>query len=50
MGTEIVTIYVGLKRKAFAMYKKLICDRSSYFSKAFNGGFKETERVIVPSG
>ncbi|KAE9381259.1 hypothetical protein N431DRAFT_3095 [Stipitochalara longipes BDJ] len=46
MGTEIVTIHVGPKRKAFSVHKKLICDRSDYFSKAFNGSFKEAEGVM----
>jgi hypothetical protein len=46
MGTEIVTIQVGPKRKSFIVHKKLICDRSDYFSKAFNGNFWEREGVI----
>ncbi|KAG4424734.1 hypothetical protein IFR04_002082 [Cadophora malorum] len=46
LGTEIVTIHVGPKRKAFSLHKKLLCSRSAYFNKAFNGGFKETEGTI----
>jgi hypothetical protein len=41
LGTEIATIYVGPKRKAFKIHKKLLCDRSDYFSKAFNSRFQE---------
>jgi BTB/POZ domain len=41
LGNEIVTIHVGPKRKAFTIHKKLFCDRSDFFSKAFNGGFQE---------
>jgi hypothetical protein len=41
LGTEIVTIYVGPKRKVFKIHKKLLCDQSDYFSKAFNGRFQE---------
>ncbi|TVY32187.1 hypothetical protein LOCC1_G008823 [Lachnellula occidentalis] len=41
LGTDIVTIHVGPKEKAFAIHKDLICNRSDFFSKAFNGPFKE---------
>jgi BTB/POZ domain len=41
-----VTIHVGGKRKAFTVHKKLICARSEYFAKVFNGGFKEAEGVM----
>ncbi|TVY89016.1 hypothetical protein LAWI1_G007186 [Lachnellula willkommii] len=41
LGTDIVTIHVGPERKAFAIHKNLICNRSDFFSKAFNGPFKE---------
>ena len=41
LGSEIVTILVSPKRKAFKIHKKLLCDRSDYFSKAFNGRFQE---------
>ncbi|TVY59229.1 hypothetical protein LCER1_G000216 [Lachnellula cervina] len=41
LGTDIVTIHVGPKRKAFAVHKDLICNRSDFFSKAFNGPFEE---------
>ncbi|EKD17298.1 hypothetical protein MBM_04875 [Drepanopeziza brunnea f. sp. 'multigermtubi' MB_m1] len=47
MGTEIVTIYVGPKRKPFVLHKKLLCDRSEFFSKALNGGFKESAEGIM---
>jgi hypothetical protein len=41
LGDEVVTIYVGAKRKAFKIHKKLLCEQSDYFSKAFNGRFQE---------
>jgi hypothetical protein len=47
LGTDTVTIYVGPKRKKFLVHKKLICDRSEYFSKAFKGGFQETEKGVM---
>jgi hypothetical protein len=38
---------VGPDKVAFTVHKKLICERSAYFSKAFNGEFKEaTENNI----
>lgn len=43
MGNETVTIYVGNKRKRFTIHKKLLCDQSDYFLKAFTSGFKERE-------
>lgn len=46
LGTEIVTIYVGPKRKSFSIHKKLLCSRSEYFDKAFNGGFKESDGTM----
>ncbi|PMD39649.1 hypothetical protein L207DRAFT_583511 [Hyaloscypha variabilis F] len=46
LGTEIVTIHVGPKRKPFTLHKKLICDRSEFFAKAFNGQFQEAEVVM----
>lgn len=45
LGTEIVTIYVGPKRKEFKIHKKLICGSADYFGKAFNGDFKEAREV-----
>ena len=47
LGTEFVTIHVGPKRKPFAVHKKLICDRSDFFSKAFNSGFKESTEGVM---
>lgn len=46
MCTEIVTIHVGPKRKAFVVHKELICSRSDYFDKAFNGRFIEADGVM----
>lgn len=34
-------LYVGSKRKEFVAHKKLLCDGSEYFRKAFTSGFKE---------
>jgi hypothetical protein len=41
LGKEIVRIFVGPKRKEFAVHKNLICSRAGFFDKAFNAGFKE---------
>ncbi|KAF4635212.1 hypothetical protein G7Y89_g2884 [Cudoniella acicularis] len=41
LGSEIVNIYVEPKYKNFPIHKKILCDRSEHFSKAFNGDFKE---------
>lgn len=46
LGTDIVTIYVGLKQKMLSAHKRLICDRSDYFSKAFNGKFEEAKGTM----
>jgi hypothetical protein len=43
MGDEVVSIYVGPKRKKFLVHKKLICEASDFFSKAFTGGFQEAQ-------
>jgi hypothetical protein len=43
LGDEIVTLYVGKKRKKFTLHKKLLCDRRKYFSKAFRGRFQEAQ-------
>jgi hypothetical protein len=40
---ETVSIYVGPKRKKFLVHKKLICEISDFFSKAFTGGFQEAQ-------
>lgn len=45
LGTEMVTIYVGPKRKEFKIHKELICGSADYFEKAFNGKFKEGRDV-----
>ncbi|TVY89015.1 hypothetical protein LAWI1_G007187 [Lachnellula willkommii] len=47
LGNEIVTIHVGPKRKSFTIHKKLLCERSSYFQKAFAGGFKEGAEGVM---
>jgi hypothetical protein len=49
LGEDIVTIYVGAKRKKFQIHKKLLCDRSSFFQKAFSSdrNFKEATEGIM---
>jgi len=41
LGDEIVTIYIGKKRKKSLVRKKLICGRSEFFAKAFTSRFEE---------
>jgi hypothetical protein len=41
MGSEVVSILVGKKRKEFNVHKKLICQASKFFNDAFTGPFKE---------
>jgi hypothetical protein len=41
MGSEIVSVLVGKKRKEFNVHKKLICQASKFFNDAFTGPFKE---------
>lgn len=38
---------MGKKRKKFSVHQKLICNRSTFFHKAFNGAFKEGAEGIV---
>lgn len=40
---ETVTLYVGYQKQPFLLHKKVLCDRSVYFSKAFNNGMQETQ-------
>lgn len=37
----MATLFVGRKRKEFGVHKKLLCDTSDFFAKAFNSNFKE---------
>jgi hypothetical protein len=46
LGTELVTIYVGNKPAQFVIHKKLLCDTTDFFLKAFSGSFKESEGVL----
>ncbi|KAK0119335.1 hypothetical protein ONS95_008177 [Cadophora gregata] len=46
LGTELVTIHVGKKRKEFVIHKKLICDKVDYFQKAFQGNFLESNGAM----
>jgi hypothetical protein len=41
-----VKVYLGKKRKEFVIHKKLLCNKSDFFRKAFTGSFKEGEGVI----
>lgn len=47
LGDEVVTIYVGPERKKSIVHKKLLCNRSSFFAKAFNGSFKEAQEGVM---
>ncbi|KAI9053315.1 hypothetical protein LZ554_002278 [Drepanopeziza brunnea f. sp. 'monogermtubi'] len=40
-GEEVVTIYVGPKRKKFVLHKTLLCNSVDFFNGAFNSSFKE---------
>jgi hypothetical protein len=46
LGSEIVTIYLDPKRKKITVHKKLLCDKSSFFDKAFNGPFPEVREGL----
>jgi hypothetical protein len=45
---DVVTIFIGPKRKRYIVHKDLICEKAGYFTKALNKkGFKEgTEKEI----
>lgn len=47
MGDDIVTLYVGAERKRFTVHKKLLCDGSPFFAKAFQGSFKEAKEGVM---
>lgn len=47
MGSEVVKIYVGRKRKEFIVHKNLICDASKFFNDAFTGPFKEGQEGVM---
>ncbi|KAF7922963.1 hypothetical protein BELL_0476g00020 [Botrytis elliptica] len=47
LGTEVVKLIVGPKRKEFTVHKKLVCDLCDYFRKAFCGPFKEAGEGII---
>jgi BTB/POZ domain len=51
LGSEVVTLVVGAEKKIYVIHKKLLCDRSVYFSKAFQGRFKEASegRMELPN-
>ncbi|PQE10898.1 BTB POZ domain-containing protein [Rutstroemia sp. NJR-2017a WRK4] len=43
VGTEFVELSVGPEKKIFRVHKGILCDKIPYFSKMFNGDFKEGE-------
>jgi hypothetical protein len=47
LGHETVTIKVGPEEKIFTVHKKLLCDRSDFFQKAFSNGFEEGRTGII---
>jgi hypothetical protein len=49
LGEDIVILYVGTKRQKYQIHKKLLCDRSSFFQKAFSSesNFKEAVESIM---
>jgi hypothetical protein len=42
-----VEILVGPTKKSFILAKALLCHRSPYFDRAFNGGFKEAVEQVL---
>jgi BTB/POZ domain len=42
-GTEWITVYVGPERREFKLHKLLVCTKSPYFDKCFNGNFAEAK-------
>jgi hypothetical protein len=45
LGEELVTIFVGDKRKKFVVHKKLLCDSADYFKGVFTGDFEEARKA-----
>ena len=43
----MITILVGPEERRFNLHKKLLCQRSSFFTKAFEGGFAEAEQSTM---
>jgi len=39
----MVKIFVGGEKQKWCLHEDLLCDRSDYFRKAFQGGFKEAK-------
>ena len=46
-GPPKVVIEVGPQKKCFILDQSLICKKSTYFSKALNGSFKEAKTRLV---
>lgn len=42
-----MTLYVGTKRKEFLVHKRLLCQATDYFDKAFNSTFKEGVESVM---
>lgn len=40
-SNNMVNIYVGPKRKLWVLHEAVVCERSEYFAKAFQGKFAE---------
>lgn len=38
---------MGAQQKQYAVHKKLLCDKSKFFDKAFNGAFKESTTGVM---
>src|SRR5258707_183269 len=41
VGSEMVDLYVGPKKKHFRVHKALLCHKIPYFAGMFKSGFKE---------
>ncbi|KAH6875204.1 hypothetical protein BKA58DRAFT_409709 [Alternaria rosae] len=44
---EIVTVFIGPKKKRYIVHKDVICYHSEYFRAAFNGRWKEFEEGVT---
>lgn len=46
-GIQMVTVYVGPKRKAFIIHKNLLCSSARFFEAALNGSFVEGQEGSI---